>query len=150
LLRRWTGHLSVALAPVLSLVLAAITSTVAKAAFGRVRPPIDVHEVHVASPAFPSGHATDAAGFFLAAAFVLSITVVHRRQARLACFGTALFCAALVGVSRLVLGVHWLSDVVAGWVLGTAIAVIVVVTSWWCTAMRSRRRERETPTPLGT
>jgi len=42
--------------------------------------------------------------------------------------GTAIVLATLVGLSRLVLAVYWLSDVVAGWALGTAIAIITVVT----------------------
>jgi membrane-associated phospholipid phosphatase len=131
-------HLAIAIAPVLSLLLAGLASVVAKAAFGRVRPPISFHEVHVTSPAFPSGHATDAAGFFLAAAFVLALSVAHRRRTQLLLIGIAVLLAGLVGLSRLVLAVHWLSDVVAGWALGTTIAISVVVVAWYAET-RSRK-----------
>jgi undecaprenyl-diphosphatase len=127
--RRW--HIAIAIAPVVSLLLAGLASVVAKALFGRVRPPISVHKTHVASPAFPSGHATNAAGFFLAAAFVLAITLVHHRRTQLELIGMAILLAGLVGLSRLVLAVHWLSDVVAGWALGAAIAITVVVVLWY-------------------
>jgi undecaprenyl-diphosphatase len=105
--------------------------------FGRVRPPISVHEAHVTSPAFPSGHAADSAGFFLAAAFILAIAVAHERRTQLVLIVIGALCAGLIGISRLVLAVHWLSDVVAGWALGTAIAVTVVVVLWYL-ATRTR------------
>jgi undecaprenyl-diphosphatase len=129
--RRW--HLGLAVAPLASLLLAAVASAVAKAIFDRPRPPIPVHETHVTSPAFPSGHATNAAAFFLAAAFVLALTVAHHRRHQLALIATGIVCVALVGISRLVLAVHWLSDVVAGWALGTAIAITTVVIAWYVT-----------------
>jgi undecaprenyl-diphosphatase len=139
----WRGwHLAIAIAPVVSLLLAGLASVVAKAVFGRVRPPISVHETHVTSPAFPSGHATDAAGFFLAAAFVLAVTVAHHRRTQLVFIGVAAFFAGLVGLSRLVLAVHWLSDVVAGWGLGTAIAISVVVVLWYGAALRGNPNQR--------
>jgi undecaprenyl-diphosphatase len=141
----WRREWHLAVAPTVSLLLAGLASTAAKSVFGRARPPIAVHEVHVASPAFPSGHATDAAGFFLAAAFVLAITVVHHARTQVVLVALGMLLAGLVGLSRLVLAVHWLSDVVAGWALGTAIA-ITVVTSLWYLATRSQRPDSAPPT----
>jgi undecaprenyl-diphosphatase len=138
----WRGQrLAIAIAPAVSLTLAGLSSAVAKAFFGRVRPPISVHKTHVTSPSFPSGHATDAAGFFLAAAFVLAFAVARRRRTQVGLIGVGILLVALIGLSRLVLAVHWLSDVVAGWALGTAIAISVVI-SLWCAATWESPRER--------
>jgi undecaprenyl-diphosphatase len=135
--RGW--RLWIAVAPAASLLLAGLAATISKAVFDRARPPIVVHETHVSSPAFPSGHATDAAGFFLAAALILAITVAEHRRTQLLWIGTGVLLTALVGLSRLVLGVHWLSDVVAGWALGTAIAVSLVVAMWCVQPARTDR-----------
>ena len=141
----WRGwHFAFAIAPVVSLLLAGLGSAVAKAVVGRARPPISVHETHVSSPAFPSGHATDAAGFFLAAAFVLAITVAHHRRTQLVFTAIGILFAGLVGLSRLVLAVHWLSDVVAGWALGIAIAITIVVVLWYA-ATRRRNPNQHPP-----
>ena len=102
-----------------------------KALFDRERPPVVLHATTVTLAAFPSGHATDAAAFFLAASLTLAITIARHRSTRALLVATGLFLAALVGLSRLVLGVHWLSDVVAGWALGSAVAIAVVVTLWY-------------------
>jgi undecaprenyl-diphosphatase len=126
----WRRDLLLAIAPLASLLVAGIASAVSKVVFGRERPPIEVRSIHISSPAFPSGHATDAAAFFLAAAFVLAIVVAKRRWARVVLIGTAIALAGMVGISRLVLAVHWLSDVVAGWALGTAIAITTVLSLW--------------------
>ena len=130
-----------AAAPVVSLTLSSLASTTAKSLFGRERPPVSVHATSVTLAAFPSGHATDAAGFFLAASLTLTLTVARRRSVQALLIGTGLVFAALVGVSRLVLGVHWLSDVVAGWALGSAIAITVVMILWHAAAGR-RPRDR--------
>jgi undecaprenyl-diphosphatase len=128
-------HVALAVAPLLSLLLASLASTVFKNLFGRDRPPITVHATTVTLAAFPSGHATDAAAFFLAVSLTLSLTVMHHRRTQVLSIGCGVFLAALVGISRLVLAVHWLSDVVAGWALGSAAGVTTVMTLWYFSAL---------------
>ena len=140
--RGW--HVALALAPVASLLVASLASTASKALFHRERPPVVLHATTVTLAAFPSGHATDAAAFFLAASLTLAVTIAHHRSTRALLVATGLFLALLVGLSRLVLGVHWLSDVVAGWALGSAIAIAVVVTLW----SLSTRREDDQAAPV--
>ena len=129
--RGW--HLGLAIAPLTSLVLASLASTAAKAIFDRQRPPVTLHATTVTLASFPSGHATDAAAFFVAASVTLAITIARRRSKQLFLIAAGTLLAAVVGLSRLVLGVHWLSDVVAGWALGAAFAITVVVAAWYLT-----------------
>jgi membrane-associated phospholipid phosphatase len=130
---RRSRHSALAAAPLVSLAIAGLAATTAKTLFDRERPPVTVHATTVTLAAFPSGHATDAAAFFLAASLTLAITITRNRSAQAVLIAVGVLLAALVGVSRLVLGVHWLSDVVAGWALGSAIAIGVVVTFWYFT-----------------
>ena len=134
--RGW--HVLLAAAALISLTLASLASTAAKAIFDRPRPPVELHATTVTLAAFPSGHATDAAAFFLAATASLALTVARRRWAQALLLATGVLLAGLVGLSRLVLAVHWLSDVVAGWALGSALAITVVVLAWYLTAPAAR------------
>jgi undecaprenyl-diphosphatase len=133
-------HLVLAAAPLLSLLVGSLASTIAKAFFGRDRPPEAVHATTVTLAAFPSGHATDAAAFFVAASLALSLTICHHRRSQVLLIGSGVALAALVGLSRLVLAVHWLSDVVAGWALGCAVAVTIVVILWFASARPTNQR----------
>lgn len=126
-------HPLLAASPVASLCLAGIASTIAKALFDRPRPPAEVRAAHVTLAAFPSGHATDAAGLLVAVGAVVALAIVTRPRMQVLTLVVGGAAAGAVGISRLVLGVHWLSDVVAGWALGTAVAVAAVTTSWWFT-----------------
>ena len=81
-------------------------------------------------PAFPSGHSTNAAAFYAAAALVLSQALGPRARAGL--FGAAAFIAVAVAGSRVLLDLHWLTDVIGGLALGwTWFAVCALVFGAW-------------------
>jgi undecaprenyl-diphosphatase len=96
-----------------------------KDVFQRDRPPAILHAVPVINTSFPSGHATLSATVFL----TLGALVAHfvkRRRVRIYALSAAIVLAMLVGASRVYLGVHWPTDVLAGWCVGAAWALI-----WW-------------------
>ena len=80
----------------------------------RVRPDIEPHLVIVKTSSFPSGHATSSMIFYLALALALT---ARTRWNRIAAAGATLL-SLLIGTSRVMLGVHWPSDVVGGWAFG--------------------------------
>ncbi len=102
-----------------SYVVATVLANVLKVAFDRPRPPVGHPEIHPLvdvphSASMPSGHA---AGAFAAA---VAVGLVHPRLR-----WPLLLLAGLIALSRVWLGVHYLSDVVAGAALGSAVAYVV-------------------------
>ena len=89
-----------------------------KAAIGRSRPPLADQVIHLTSPSFPSGHALAATAFSGALAVVL--WRLPRSRWRTGGLWSSAGFAVAVGVSRLALDVHFLTDVLAGWALGAA------------------------------
>ena len=85
--------------------------------FARPRPSVVPHLREVVTPSFPSGHATVSAVVYLTIG-VLLFEVVKGRRARLYCLAVAMAATGLVGLSRVYLGVHYPSDVLAGWAIG--------------------------------
>jgi len=109
-------------------------SQVAKYGFDRPRPDLVPHGAHVYTASFPSGHAMMSAATYLTLGALLAR--VHSRKRLKAYF--LLLAAALslaVGASRVYLGVHWPTDVVAGWTLGACWAIVC-----WLIAERLQRR----------
>lgn len=74
--------------------------------------------VPFAGSSFPSGHSAAAAATYMAAAFVIAIGL--ERSHRFMAVGIGSFVAAGVGATRALLGVHWLTDVLAGLAVGFA------------------------------
>lgn len=93
-----------------------------KSFFGRPRPQIVDHLVTVQSMSFPSGHATNSALVYLTIA-ALASDVEPSSVGRIYIMAIAIIMTILVGLSRLYLGVHWPSDVAAGWALGAGWAL---------------------------
>jgi undecaprenyl-diphosphatase len=89
-------------------------SEVQKFWIARARPDIEPHLVVVKTSSFPSGHAASSMIFYLAIALALAPRGRRRRIAAIA----AILLSLLIGTSRVMLGVHWPSDVIGGWSFG--------------------------------
>ena len=89
-----------------------------KALFGRIRPDFDQGGARLESLSFPSGHSSGIATL-VTVALILAWPVLAPRARRL-WVAVGVVAVVLVGFTRLLLGVHYLSDVVGGWALGLA------------------------------
>lgn len=93
-----------------------------KAGFDRPRPTLVPHESHVYSASFPSGHSMMSAVVYLTLGVLLAH--IHDRSVIKGYFlGLALLITGAVGLSRVYLGVHWPTDVLAGWAAGAVWAM---------------------------
>ena len=104
-----------------------VLNGVLKLGFNRPRPSVFVPAVHTVSSSFPSGHAMSAAIVYSTVAY-LAARLHRRRWARWLVMTMALLLIALISFSRLYLGVHYPSDVVAGVVIGLAWAGFCMAT----------------------
>jgi len=134
------GHRVRALVLSLTMIGSSLLTVALKEFFRRARPSTDTLLGEPASTtSFPSGHSFNTAVFAgLLAGMVLASTasILYRALAIMAAAGATL----LVGASRVYLGYHWMTDVLAGWSLGLAWLCLVTLALLW---LKGRRR----PTP---
>jgi undecaprenyl-diphosphatase len=105
-------------------------SGVLKDAIGRERPDVVPHLSHVTSESFPSGHSMLASVVYLTLGALLAQTAVRRRE-KIYFIQAALFLTAMIGASRVLLGVHYPTDVLAGWGAGTTWAMVCWGVAYW-------------------
>ena len=120
LLRRQAKRL--ALWAATTMVVGGLLGPLLKLLVGRHRPDLLDPVARAAGFSFPSGHALNAA--LAAGVFVLVLLPVAQGAKRWALWAAAVAVTVLTGLSRIVLGVHWTSDVVAGWLLGIAMVAV--------------------------
>jgi undecaprenyl-diphosphatase len=111
-----------------------LISTTLKMLVDRDRPQVFEHRSHVYTQSFPSGHSMLSAVVYLTLGSLLTRLVPGRWQ-KLYLLGVALFLTFLVGISRVYMGVHWPTDVLAGWTAGLVWAIIC-----WLAARALQRR----------
>jgi undecaprenyl-diphosphatase len=111
-----------------------MVSSLLKLLFSRERPDLDLRLVVEQSYGFPSGHAMMSAVVYLSLAVILS-TILPSVRERALLLLAAMLLTFMVGISRLYLGVHYPTDVLAGWSVGLAWASL-----WWFVGLRVRNR----------
>ena len=111
-----------------------VLSSLLKASFSRPRPDVVPYLSQVYTTSFPSGHSMMSAVVYLTLGAVLA-RMVARRRLKLYFLATALLLTGMVGCSRVYMGVHFPTDVLAGWTAG-----LVWATLCWLLARTLQRR----------
>lgn len=132
-----TGHPKKALTLILAVAAGLVITFVLKAGIGRPRPPVSGHQVTVLTQSFPSAHAmmSTLVYFYIARIFATSVQGV---TPRIWIYIVTTLLVFLIGLSRVQLGVHWPTDVIAGWLGGGAFAAFCFYVIKWQRKLRIR------------
>lgn len=122
-----------------------LLSLLLKQGFDRPRPDLVPHDSYVYTSSFPSGHSMMAAVTYLTLAALLTRTQGPRRV-KLYLLTLATLLTLVIGISRIYMGVHWPTDVLAGWTAGAAWALLCWQLAHWLQGRGELEREGAKPT----
>jgi undecaprenyl-diphosphatase len=126
----------------LAISLGAVAESSLKLLFSRARPDVVPHLVEVQTMSFPSGHAMMSAVTYLTLGAMLA-RAQPTRHLRIFILSVGVFLTVSIGISRVFLGVHWPTDILAGWTIGGAWALVT-----WMVADALQRRDRDPNHPI--
>ena len=119
-----------------------VMSNLLKDVFQRPRPEIVPHIVYASNTSFPSGHSMLSAVTYLTLGALLARS--HQRKALKAYFLViAALLSVMVGVTRVYLGVHWPTDVLAGWTAGAVWALLCWLVAGWLQSRKALEPEEK-------
>jgi undecaprenyl-diphosphatase len=131
-----TGRPRTAALVVLATASGAAIAGALKDIFARTRPDLIPHDLAISTHSFPSGHAMISAVVYLTLGSLIAESMSDQRLKSYV-LAVSIFLPILVGLSRLYLGVHWPTDVLAGWAAGAAWAIVC-----WNASYRIVKREK--------
>ena len=114
---------------------AMLLNLVLKLGFDRPRPELVPHLTEVYQTSFPSGHSMSSAATYLTLGAMMA-RVQPRRQLKVYFLALAIAVMLVVGFSRVYLGVHWPTDVLAGWAAGAIWALLCWLVAWYISQRR--------------
>jgi undecaprenyl-diphosphatase len=120
---------------------ALVINVALKHLFQRPRPEVVPHLREVMTMSFPSGHALTSAVVYLTLG-ALCMRIAERRVTKFYCMAMAMLVTGLVGASRVYLGVHYPTDVIAGWLIGFSWALLCWIVERSLERRAGLRRER--------
>lgn len=142
------GKRRLAMFLVASVTSGVVASTILKELIERARPDLVPHGSYVYTTSFPSGHSMMAAITYLTMGALLARSQPSRRL-KAYVLQLAVVLTVMVGVSRVYLGVHWPTDVMAGWTAGAVWALLCWLGARWLQRRRSIEREAEVTSDSG-
>jgi undecaprenyl-diphosphatase len=119
-----------------------IAAALLKEFFQRPRPEIVPHIAYAANSSFPSGHSMMSAVTYLTLGALLARSQ-ERKRLKAYFLLLAAFLSCLVGLSRVYLGVHWPTDVLAGWMAGAVWAMLCQAVARWLQGRKTLEPEAE-------
>jgi undecaprenyl-diphosphatase len=128
-----------------AIALGLVASLLLKELFARPRPELVPHGAIVYTKSFPSGHSMVSALTYLTLAALLARQTSHL-PLKVYFFASALLLTTLAGISRVYLGVHWPTDVLAGWAAGASWALLCwLITLYLQTRGRVEQEDEQAP-----